>query len=96
MPTTATTTSANEHEASLNSNADIDSNRVAPYEVPTEVVEDIAVLKEKLSEITAIPISHAEPTEASLYYDASTMAPLSAVSLVSRHRTSHPMLLYGR
>jgi hypothetical protein len=96
--TTATTHSTNAHEVSAN-NPHTEPISDAPADTSAEVAEDIAAFKEKLSEITATAISHAEPTEASLYYDASTMAPLSPRSLVRCHRNLHigpPLFLRGR
>lgn len=44
--------------------------------------EFIDTVREKIQDIVATEIDLGLPTEASLYYDASTMAPLSALSAV--------------
>lgn len=53
-------------------------------ETTSELVDDVAAIKEKLTDIASTPLNYTEPSEASVYYDAATMAPLSSLSLV-RH-----------
>ncbi|CAG9938259.1 unnamed protein product [Clonostachys rosea f. rosea IK726] len=66
--------------------------------IPTQIIgssptpEFIDTVREKIQDIVATEIDLGLPTEASLYYDASTMAPLSALSAaaIARLRAYRP------
>jgi hypothetical protein len=59
-----------------------------PADIPSEIIteEDVANIKSKLTAIATPLASSQDQVSASLYYEASTMAPLNAISLVGHHR----------
>ncbi|KAL6869941.1 8-oxo-dGTP diphosphatase [Amphichorda felina] len=61
-----------------------------PGQEPTEV--DVSAIQDKLDELASIPSAPADPSEASLYYDASSMASLSPISAaaIARLRAYKP------
>ena len=60
-------------------------------------VEDVQAIQEQLGDIASAPVVVRDYTEASLYYDASSMAPLSPLAAVStlspKHYLSSPTMI---
>lgn len=50
-------------------------------EPPAEI--DAQALQDKLADIASVPFARTDPSDASLYYDAFSMAPLSPTAAVS-------------